>query len=114
MKSGPALAAVLLCAGCATAPPSGPPAIEEEQWAMLTEPETPAPERPPASEETAAARCDVKPPAQPRWPLDDPALRGKDVAAKVQAALREIELRRAYEAKLEAALRACAQAAAGS
>jgi hypothetical protein len=50
-------------------------------------------------------------PAKPRWPLDDPALRGKDLYAKAQAALMEIELRRAYEAKLEAALRACTQAA---
>lgn len=79
---------------------------------MLSEPDTPAPPRPSAGEVAAPAPCEGKLPPRPRWPLDDPALSSKDVAAKAQAALKEIELRRAYEAKLEAALKACTQAAA--
>lgn len=106
-----ALVLVLACAGCATAPPPIQPAAEEEQWAMLSEPEVPLPTGQPATEARRLVGCDVKLPPKPLWPLDDPALGGKDFYAKAQAALLEIELRRAYEAKLEAALRACAQTA---
>jgi hypothetical protein len=105
-----AIAAVLACAGCASVPSPPQPVPEEERWAMLSEPERAAPQ-PPAARMQAPARCAVKIPPKPIWPLDDPALRGKDLYAKAQAALAEIELRRAYEAKLEAALRACAQTA---
>jgi hypothetical protein len=54
-------------------------------------------------------RCDVQIPARPAWPLDDPALVRKDLHVKGRAAIAELEQRRAYEARLEAALRACAQ-----
>jgi hypothetical protein len=106
-----AVAAMLACAGCASAPPPVQPLPEEEQWAMLSEPDIPAPAAPPAAAVQAPARCTQEMPPKPLWPLDDPALRGKDLYAKASAALVEIELRRAYEAKLEAALRACAQTA---
>jgi hypothetical protein len=106
MRRALALAAVLTCAGCASAPPPARALPEQEQWAMLSEPDIPTP----APEPRASARCDVKLPKKPLWPLDDPALRGKDLYAKAQAALMEIELRQAYEAKLEAALRACTHA----
>jgi hypothetical protein len=108
-----AVAAMLACAGCASAPPPVQPLPEEEQWAMLSEPDipAPAPAAPPAAAVQAPARCAQEMPPKPLWPLDDPALRGKDLYAKASAALVEIELRRAYEAKLEAALRACAQTA---
>ena len=56
-------------------------------------------------------RCRIEIPARPAYALDDPALIDKDLLAKASAALTEIEQRRAYEEKLEAALRTCTEQA---
>jgi hypothetical protein len=64
---------------------------------------------PPQVGPEAPALCKVRIPPRPAWPLDDPALASKDLYARGRAAIAEIELRRAYEARLEAALRACAR-----
>jgi hypothetical protein len=106
MKPTLALAIMLAVCGCATNPP--PPMHEEEQWAQLTD--TEAAELQQQQEQArveAPVRCQAKIPPKPAWPLDDPGLAGKGLYAKGRAALAEIELRRAYEAKLEAALRSC-------
>jgi hypothetical protein len=50
-------------------------------------------------------RCRIEIPARPAYALDDPALVDKDLLARTAAALTGIEQRRAYEEKLEAALR---------
>jgi hypothetical protein len=57
-------------------------------------------------------RCKVEFPERPAYALDDPALKDKSVFDKATAALVEIEQRRAYEERLEAALKVCADAIA--
>jgi hypothetical protein len=99
------LAAALAVAACASTPtpPAGAPAPETEEIVLAQADESPSQR----AEEPAAAPCKVRIPPRPGWPLDDPALAGKDLYVRGRAAINEIELRRAYEARLEAALLAC-------
>lgn len=55
-------------------------------------------------------RCKVTFPERPLYALDDPTLKDKTVFDKATAALVGIEQRRAYEERLEAALKVCADA----
>jgi hypothetical protein len=55
-------------------------------------------------------RCKIDFPPRPSYALDDPSLKDKSFFDKATAALVEIEQRRAYEERLEAALSACADA----
>jgi len=54
-------------------------------------------------------RCKVAFPVRPSYALEDPTLKDKTSFDKTTAALVEIEQRRAYEEKLEAALKVCAE-----
>ena len=64
--------------------------------------------RPGASRGLGTVRCRVAFPARPAYALEDPALKDETSFDKTTAALVEIEQRRAYEEKLEAALKVCA------
>jgi hypothetical protein len=98
-----ALAALVPACATETAPP--PRAQEPDAaLALAYEPEKAAPQ---LVEVPVPLRCTARVPQRPHWPLDDPALSSKDLYTKGMAALAEIEQRRAYEARLEAALRAC-------
>jgi hypothetical protein len=55
-------------------------------------------------------RCKIDLPARPSYALDDPSLKDRSFFDKATAALVEVEQRRAYEERLEAALKACADA----
>jgi hypothetical protein len=84
---------VPLAAGCATPPP-----------------ETKIEYVPQRVEVPVQVRCKVEFPEHAPYALDDPALKDKTVFDKTTAALVEIEQRRAYEERLEAALKVCADA----
>lgn len=98
------LVQALVVAACASTPrpPAPAPVMEEEIVLAQTDAGSP-----PRIETEAPVPCKVKIPPRPPWPLDDPALAGKDIYVRGRAAINEIELRRGYEARLEAALRAC-------
>jgi hypothetical protein len=89
----PVLAAVL-ASGCATQ--KCPP------------PETKVEYVPQRVEVPVPIRCKVAFPGRPAYALEDASLKDKTTFDKTTAALVEIEQRRAYEEKLEAALKACA------
>ena len=94
MKPLGALIAVLLTSGCATQ--KCPP------------PETKVEYVPQRVDVSVPVRCKVAFPERPAYALEDPALKDKTSFDKTTAALVEIEQRRAYEEKLEAALKVCA------
>jgi hypothetical protein len=71
-------------------------------------PETKVEYVPQRVEVTVPIRCRVAFPAHPAYALEDPTLKDKTSFDKTTAALVEIEQRRAYEEKLEAALKVCA------
>jgi hypothetical protein len=71
-------------------------------------PETKVEYVPQRVEVSVPVRCKVVFPARPAYALEDPALKDKTSFDKATAALVEIERRRAYEEKLEAALKVCA------
>jgi hypothetical protein len=71
-------------------------------------PETKVEYVPQRVEVTVPIRCRVAFPARPAYALEDPTLKDKTSFDKTTAALVEIEQRRAYEEKLEAALKVCA------
>jgi hypothetical protein len=71
-------------------------------------PETKVEYVPQRVEVPVSIRCKVDFPEHPTYALDDPALRDKTLFDKMTAALVEIEQRRAYEERLEAALKVCA------
>jgi hypothetical protein len=71
-------------------------------------PETKVEYVPQRVEVSVPVRCRVAFPARPAYALEDPALKDKTSFDKTTAALVEIEQRRAYEEKLEAALKVCA------
>jgi hypothetical protein len=71
-------------------------------------PETKVEYVPQRVEVSVPVRCRVVFPARPAYALEDPALKDKTSFDKTTAALVEIEQRRAYEEKLEAALKVCA------
>jgi hypothetical protein len=71
-------------------------------------PETKVEYVPQRVEVSVPVRCKVVFPARPAYALEDPALKDKTSFDKTTAALVEIEQRRAYEEKLEAALKVCA------
>jgi hypothetical protein len=107
MRSPLPLVATLYLAACAStsAPPAREPALEIAQNLPARAEEGPRPS--PRKEVEVLVPCKVKIPQRPAWPLDDPALAGKDIYMQGRAAIAEIELRRAYEARLEAALQVC-------
>jgi hypothetical protein len=109
MRLSLSLGAVLAVAACAStpAPPARAPAPETEEIVLAQADAGP----PQGIEVKGPAACTVRIPPRPAWPLDDPALAGKDLYVRGRAAITEIELRRAYEARLEAALRACTRTA---
>ena len=88
------LMATLLASACATQ--KCPP------------PETKVEYVPQRVEVSVPVRCRVAFPARPAYALEDPGLKDKTSFDKTTAALVEIEQRRAYEEKLEAALKVCA------
>lgn len=51
--------------------------------------------------------CNIKAPEVPSWPLQTSPIEEKNVYKNVQLALSEIELRKGYEGKLEAAIKEC-------
>jgi hypothetical protein len=51
--------------------------------------------------------CQVALPAEPKWPLSDPALKAKSQQEKAAAVFEELELRIAYESKLQAVVKRC-------
>ena len=71
-------------------------------------PETKVEYVPQRVEVSVPVRCKVAFPARPAYALEDPGLKDKTSFDKTTAALVEIEQRRAYEEKLEAALKVCA------
>ena len=71
-------------------------------------PETKVEYVPQRVEVSVPVRCRVAFPARPAYALEDRALKDKTSFDKTTAALVEIEQRRAYEEKLEAALKVCA------
>ena len=71
-------------------------------------PETKVEYVPQRVEVSVPVRCRIAFPARPAYALEDPALKDKTSFDKTTAALVEIEQRRAYEEKLEAALKVCA------
>lgn len=93
MKNAWLIGLIPLACGCATKPP--PPEVKVEF----------VPQR---VEVPVQVRCKIDFPEKPAFALDDPSLQSKTVFDKATAALVEIEQRRAYEERLEAALHACA------
>jgi hypothetical protein len=94
MKAFLALSLTLGLCACATKPP-----------------ETKIEYVPQRVEVPVQVRCKVQYPEHPPYAMDDPALKDKTVFDKATAALVEIEQRRAYEERLEAALKVCADSA---
>ena len=95
MKALCSLIAAVTACGCATQ--KCPP------------PETKVEYVPQRVEVSVPVRCKVAFPARPAYALEDPGLKNGTSFDKTTAALVEIEQRRAYEEKLEAALKACSE-----
>lgn len=51
--------------------------------------------------------CNIKAPEVPSWPLQTAPKDEKNIYVNVKKALAEIELRKGYEGKLEAAIKKC-------
>ena len=82
-------------------------------WGCATQkcppPETKVEYVPQRVEVSVPVRCKVAFPVRPAYALEDPGLKNGTSFDKTTAALAEIEQRRAYEEKLEAALKACSE-----